>query len=82
MYPRITLISILLVLGLLLAFLPLSGRYSFHGKPDRLLLELMDEGNSYSADQVARFVVSEDSTVQLIDLRPAEEFNSFSIPGL
>jgi rhodanese-related sulfurtransferase len=80
MNTRQQLSVILLLLGLLLAFLPLSGKYSFHGKPDELLTAVLDENTNFTADQVARFLVSEDSTVQLIDLRPAEEFNHFSIP--
>lgn len=81
MNTRQQLSVILLLLGLLLAFLPLSGKYSFHGKPDELLTVVLDENIGFTADQVARFLVSEDSTVQLVDLRPAEEFNHFSIPG-
>jgi rhodanese-related sulfurtransferase len=81
MNARIKISLILLSLGLVLAFLPLSGRYSFHGKPDRLLSEVLDENTYFTADQVAKFVVTEDSSVQLIDLRSPEEFNSFSIPG-
>ena len=37
--------------------------------------------NHFTVDQVARFVVSEDSTIQIIDLRSPEEFRAFSIPG-
>lgn len=80
MNTRQQLSVILLLLGLLLAFLPLSGKYSFHEKPDELLTAVLDENIGFTADQVARFLVSEDSTVQLIDLRPAEEFNHVSIP--
>jgi len=65
----------------MLAFLPLSGKYSFHGKPDRLVTALLDEQSFFTPDQVARFVVTEDSTVQLIDLRTPGEFKAFSIPG-
>jgi rhodanese-related sulfurtransferase len=81
MSSRVTLSIILLILGAILAFLPLSGNYSFHGKPDRLLTEVLDESAYLTADQVARFVVTEDSTFQLIDLRSADEFRRFSIPG-
>jgi hypothetical protein len=65
--------SILLLLGVLLALLPLSGKYSLHGKPAQVLARVLDEGNTFTADQVARFVVTEDSTLQLIDLRTAKE---------
>jgi rhodanese-related sulfurtransferase len=73
--------SILLLLGALLAFLPLSGRYSLHAKPSQVLTAVLDNSNSFTADQVARFVVTEDSTLQLIDLRTPEEFRVCNIPG-
>lgn len=81
MNARIKISTLLLILGLILAFLPSPGNYSFHGKPGEVLAKVMDKGNCFTADQVARFVVTDDSTVQLIDLRSPEEFNAFSIPG-
>lgn len=75
-------ISVLLVaLGLLLVSLPGSGPYSFTVYPSTLVSSVMDEDPFFSVDQVARFVIVEDSTVQLIDLRSRSEFNSFNIPG-
>jgi len=71
----------LLCLGFKLALLPLSGNRSFTVKPQKLLSEIVDEKSYFTADQVARFIVSEDSSVQLIDLRSPEEFRSFNIPG-
>lgn len=71
----------LVCLGLILALLPLSGSRSFIVKPHSLLSETVDEKSYFSVDQVARFIVSEDSSVQIIDLRLPEEFRSFNIPG-
>ena len=71
----------LISLGLILALLPLSGNRSFTVKPKKLLSEVIDEKLTFTVDQVARFIVSEDSTIQIIDLRSPEEFSSFSIPG-
>jgi len=71
----------LLCLGFTLTLLPLSGNRSFIVKPQKLLSEVVDEKTYFTVDQVARFVVSEDSSVQLIDLRSPEEFRSFNIPG-
>jgi len=71
----------LLCLGLILALLPLSGSRSFTVKPQKLLSEVLDGDTYLTADQVARFVVSEDSSVQIIDLRTPEEFRSVNIPG-
>jgi rhodanese-related sulfurtransferase len=42
---------------------------------------MLDISTYYSVDQVARFVVEEDSTVQIIDLRTPEEFRRLNIPG-
>ena len=71
----------LLCLGLILALLPLSANRSFIVKPQRLLSEVLDEKTYYTVDKVARFVVSEDKTVQIIDLRTPEEFRLMNIPG-
>lgn len=71
----------LLCLGFILALLPLSANRSFTVKPQQLLSEVLDEKNYFTVDQVARFVISEDSAVQIIDLRSAEEFKSLNIPG-
>lgn len=81
MNARLKISVILLILGAFLAFMPLSGKYSLHRKPEVILNAVLDETSSFSADQVAWFVVSEDSTIQLIDLRSPAEFDSFSIPG-
>ena len=72
---------VLLCLGLILALLPLSGSRSFTVKPQTLLTGVLDNKTYFTVDQVARFVVSEDSTVQLIDLRPQKEFRKMNIPG-
>jgi rhodanese-related sulfurtransferase len=73
--------AVLLCLGLILALLPLSGNRSFTAKPERLLTEMLDETTYFTVDQVARFVITEDSTIQIIDLRSPEEFLKFNIPG-
>jgi rhodanese-related sulfurtransferase len=75
-------ISILLLcIGLILAFLPMSGKQSLSVKPVRLLTELLDDKTYFSSDQVAKFVITEDSTVQLVDLRSSKEFMDLNIPG-
>ncbi len=42
---------------------------------------MVNEKSFFTVDQVARFVVSEDSTVRIIDLRTPEEFRKKNIPG-
>jgi rhodanese-related sulfurtransferase len=81
MNAREKLSAILLSMGLILALLPLSSNRSFNTRPDKVLEEALDLNTYLTADQVARLVVSEDKTIQLIDLRSNEEFNRFNIPG-
>src|SRR5512133_1851929 len=72
---------LLILLSLILALLPLTAHRSFTAKPDRLLAEVLKPDASFTVDQVAEFIVREDLSVQLIDLRPAEEFRAQAIPG-
>ena len=72
---------VILVLGIIMAMIPGQGRRSFKVKPDKLLVSALDPGNCYSVDQVAKFLATEDSTIQIIDLRSPEEFRNASLPG-
>ncbi len=73
--------ALLLLLSLILALLPLTANRSFTAKPGQLLPEVLNEDVSFTVDQVAEFIVREDNTVQLIDLRSPEEFRKQAIPG-
>jgi rhodanese-related sulfurtransferase len=75
-------ISLLLImLSLILALLPLTSNRSFTGEPHDLLAGVLSEEATLSVDQVAEYIVKEDSTIQLIDLRTPEEFRKQTIPG-
>jgi len=75
-------ISLLLImLSLILALLPLTSNRSFTGEPHDLLAGVLSEKATLSVDQVAEYIVKEDSTIQLIDLRTPEEFRKQTIPG-
>lgn len=71
----------LLCIGVILALLPLSGSRSFTVRPEKLLSEMLDKDTWLSVDQVARFVVSEDSSVRIIDLRNPDDYKKLNIPG-
>lgn len=73
--------ALLLVMGLIMAFLPFPKGRSFTVKPVLLLKESHTEATFFSADDVAGFVIREDSTVQLVDVRTPEEFKNCNIPG-
>ncbi len=75
-------ISIVLVgLGIILALLPLTGNRSFTVSPKRLVAGAFDQTSYFTTDQVARFIATEDTSVQLIDLRTQEAFSKLNIPG-
>lgn len=72
---------LLIMLSLILALLPLTSNRSFTGEPHNLLAGVLSEEATLSVDRVAEYIVKEDSTIQLIDLRPPEEFRKQTIPG-
>lgn len=81
MNARITYSVLLVGVGIILAFLPFNAATSFRLKSDALLSKSASEDIYFTVDQVARMVNSEDSTVQIIDLRSAEQFKECNIPG-
>lgn len=81
MNARIKFSILLIGVGIIMAFLPFNTTRSFRLKPDELLSKSVSGDIYFSVDQVARFVNNEDTTVQLIDIRSAEQFKAFNIPG-
>lgn len=71
----------LLGLGFILAALPYTGHRYLRGNPSDFASLFSDEKTYFTADQVARFIVSEDSTARLIDLRTPDDFKKFTLPG-
>jgi len=69
------------LLSLILAFLPLTANRSFTVKPDVLITGVLDEATAFTVDQVADFIVREDTGFLLIDLRSADEYRKQAIPG-
>lgn len=70
-----------ILLAILLALLPLSANRSFTVKPVRLLSDVLNKEASFTVDQIAEFMVREDSTIQLIDLRSPEESKRITMPS-
>jgi 3-mercaptopyruvate sulfurtransferase SseA len=81
MNARLKITVLLVGLGILLAFMPNSSTKTFKLKPDEMLAKSASDEIYFTVDEVARFVNTEDSTVQLIDLRSEEEFRKIKIPG-
>ena len=81
MDARIKYSVLLLGLGIILAFLPFDAAQTFRLKSNELLTKSASEDMYFSVDQVARAVNSEDSTVQIIDVRSAKQFKECNIPS-
>ncbi len=81
MQTRIIYSIVLLILGMILAFLPLSQNRPLSAEPHKLLEKVVKDTSFYSVDQVAKALVNEDSTIILIDLRTPVEYREKCIPG-
>lgn len=81
MNTRVNITMCLLGLGLILALLPYKGAKSLSGKPADLLIGITSDETFLTPDQVARMIVSNDSSLRLIDVRPQEEYNASTLPG-
>jgi rhodanese-related sulfurtransferase len=72
---------ILIFFGAILALVPLPSGRSFTIRPNKLLAMVTDNKSYINVDEVARYVVSEDTTILIFDLRSPEEYKGFNIPG-
>jgi rhodanese-related sulfurtransferase len=81
MFKREKYSVLLVLLGLILALLPLRATRSLSARPENLLARSLDNNSCFTVDQVARFISNEDPTIHLIDLRSPEEFKKSNLPG-
>jgi rhodanese-related sulfurtransferase len=81
MVTRVNFSILLILLGSLLAILPLRATRSLSGDPGKLLSQTLDNSFVLTVDQVARFISDEDPTIHLIDLRSPEEYMKSGLPG-
>jgi rhodanese-related sulfurtransferase len=68
-------------LGFVAAILPQRKNSSAELDAQQLLNELQLETYVITADELARMIINNDPSFQLIDLRSAEEVKKFSLPG-
>lgn len=78
---RIKISALLIVTAAILAFIPMKEKYSLHGNAGELLVSAIDEHSFFSADQFAKAVAHNDSTLLYLDLRSKHDFDQYSIPG-
>lgn len=78
---RYTILAILLIVAAFgLVILP-GGKNSKELTPKELLLSINEQARFVSTDQVTERIIERDPSLQLIDVRPANEFAVYALPG-
>ena len=81
MERKYTILAILLiVLALGLVILPKKNELK-ETNPKELLLAVVEKSRYLTIDQVTHRIIENDPTLLLIDLRPADQFKTFALPG-
>lgn len=81
MKARLILASTLIPLGLIIAAVPENTTKPYKLTADELLEEVKSGTQFIGPDEVADMVISKDPSLQLIDVRSADEFEKFSLPN-
>ena len=71
---------LLVVLALGLVVLPKGNQLKEAG-PQTILTAIASNSHYLSADQVTHRIIENDPTLMLVDLRPADQFKAFALPG-
>lgn len=81
MKARIILATAIIPLGLIIAAVPENTTKPYKLTAEQLLEEVKSGTQFMQPDEIADMVISKDPTLQLIDVRAANEFEKFSLPG-
>ena len=81
MKARLVLAYILIPLGLIIAAVPENTTKQYKLTAEQLLEEVKSGTQFLSPDEVADMIINNDPTLQLIDVRSADEFEKFSLPN-
>jgi len=76
----VILAGLLILLGIGLLVLP-SRQHLKEIEPRQLMSEIMSQSRYLNTDEVARKIIEKDPAYVYVDVRDANEFNSFSLPG-
>lgn len=78
---RLLLAAIVIPLGLIIAAVPENTTKQYKLTPEQLLEEVKDGTQFVHPDEVADMLIQKDPTLQLIDVRSADEYEKFSLPN-
>lgn len=81
MKPRVIISIVFLSLGVIIAAIPNNKTLQFKVSAEKMINELQGRSQFVSPDEIADMIISEDPSLQLIDLRTAEEYQQYHLPG-
>jgi rhodanese-related sulfurtransferase len=81
MKPRILLAIIIIPLALIIAAVPENTTHTFKLTASELLEETNAGIEYYQPEEIADLIINEDPSIQLIDVRNADEYARYSLPG-
>lgn len=81
MKPLHYLSLILVIFGLIIAFVPKNTTKQYKLTANQLLNEVKAGTQFVVPDEVADMIIKKDPSIQLIDVRNPNEFNKYSLPG-
>ncbi|MHC1777606.1 MAG: rhodanese-like domain-containing protein [Lentimicrobium sp.] len=79
--PRMLITAVLLSLGLIIAAVPKNTTTPYKLTADQILDEIKSGTQYLEPEQVAQMLVEKDPYLQLIDIRPQNEFEKFNLQG-
>jgi rhodanese-related sulfurtransferase len=79
--PRTILTAVLLLFGVIIAAVPKNTTTPYKLSAEQILDELKSGTQYLEPEQVAQMLVEKDPYLQLIDIRPLNEFEKFSLQG-
>ncbi len=71
----------LFLLGMVIAMVPENTTKPYRLTAEDMLLEVQGAAEMVSADEVAHWIISKDPSLQLIDVRTPDEFQTYHLPG-
>lgn len=81
MKARLVLAAIVIPLGIIIAAVPGNTTLPYKLTAEQLLDEVKEGTQFVYPEEVAHMLVSKDPTLQIIDVRSADEFDKFSLPN-
>lgn len=79
--PRLILSSVVVFLGLVIAMVPENTTQPYKLSPQKMLEEVQFGTEMIHPDHLAHWLVNEDPSIRLIDVRTPEEYEAFHLPG-